>query len=634
MRWLGLVGLLAFASSARADMYPDASNAKLPEARVNLAVAPHVASNAALATAATTLYSSGLWRDDFSAGLGAPPLWYTPSGSACSLNAGNGDNGSQVKSAEGKCWLAAFPSSGIDPRQFGAVNNGTTPDDTPLAASVAYAASSSIPLACRGSYGVTGPLVWVGTGTNQLEIRGNCSFVGLASSAKSAVIEIGRSVNISGQVRVICNFNANYTSGLWVGYDGSQTQFDFFDNVATSGCLIGWRVGNAAFPGAIVSEITIKEGFTYGSPTAVRVEGANTYLNIVGSDLVSDLAVVNTAGGWFSATSSTSVVLGTGSKSFTVATGLTIPAGVPIEARVLTAGDGAAYLLGTVTSYNSGTGALVINAAAASAGTGTFTNWTIAPPTAGIQAIGAYVNQTGGHLEMPVYPGRLVNLQPLEFTPGSGQASYGRVYLANVASEFPNVYVDTLNPVGLTIAGPVTGAFAALNPYGSVSNNIAPFIFTDPTFSGSINIQNAGFWASSLRTQPNVFAGSSKTKVTVDANGFGVNFPINSGGLGGAGAVVPAVAALGNAPPNSGTCAITNPFGGNTAGGFVFSGPCNGTIILTFATAMSQGYICLAVDSTSAAATIRQTFSAPSSCTLTVTGGVNGDYVLFNAQGF
>ena len=42
----------------------------------------------------------------------APDLLFKPSNSACSLNAGAGDGGSQVQSADGKCWLAVFPSFG------------------------------------------------------------------------------------------------------------------------------------------------------------------------------------------------------------------------------------------------------------------------------------------------------------------------------------------------------------------------------------------------------------------------------------------------------------------------------------------------------------------------------------------
>jgi hypothetical protein len=133
-----LLALLLFACPAKADMYPDASNAKLPDARRNMGVPPHVATNAALTTSSTVTYPTGIWRDDFAAGNGASPLWYMPGASACALNAGAGDNGSQVKSQDGKCWLAMFPASGVSPAQFGAKGDGTTDDTAALNAALAY----------------------------------------------------------------------------------------------------------------------------------------------------------------------------------------------------------------------------------------------------------------------------------------------------------------------------------------------------------------------------------------------------------------------------------------------------------------------------------------------------------------
>lgn len=82
----------------------------------------------------------------------------------------------------------------------------------------------------------------------------------------------------------------------------------------------------------------------------------------------------------WSAASSTSNTMGTGSKTFTVATGLTIPAGGSAYAYHATSSAGANQLLtGTVTSYNSGTGALVLNITSCSPScTGTaYTSWGI-----------------------------------------------------------------------------------------------------------------------------------------------------------------------------------------------------------------------------------------------------------------
>ena len=109
-------------------------------------VSQHVLTNAALIASSTVTYPTGVWRDDFSAGLGAPPLWYRPSGSVCSLNTGAGDNGSQVRSADGKCWLAVFSSAGADAREWGAVGDGSTANDVPLQNAINAVALVNIPL--------------------------------------------------------------------------------------------------------------------------------------------------------------------------------------------------------------------------------------------------------------------------------------------------------------------------------------------------------------------------------------------------------------------------------------------------------------------------------------------------------
>lgn len=85
------------------------------------ALVPRVSTNAALTALAST-YAGSIVRDGYYAAGDSPAVLYTASGSACSLNAGAGDGGSQVQSSDGKCWIAAFGSE-IDARAFGVLTS-------------------------------------------------------------------------------------------------------------------------------------------------------------------------------------------------------------------------------------------------------------------------------------------------------------------------------------------------------------------------------------------------------------------------------------------------------------------------------------------------------------------------------
>lgn len=76
-------------------------------------------------------------------------------------------------------------------------------------------------------------------------------------------------------------------------------------------------------------------------------------------------------------TSTTSVAIGTGSKSFTTQTGKVWAVGTPLRVAN-TASPSTQFMDGVVTSYNSGTGALVVNVVGIT-GTGTLATWTISP---------------------------------------------------------------------------------------------------------------------------------------------------------------------------------------------------------------------------------------------------------------
>lgn len=73
-----------------------------------------------------------------------------------------------------------------------------------------------------------------------------------------------------------------------------------------------------------------------------------------------------------STTSTTSLAIGSGSKSLTVGTGKSFYPGMTLKIYNSTT----AYMVGTVTSYNSGTGALVVSVDLP-VGSGTFASWTV-----------------------------------------------------------------------------------------------------------------------------------------------------------------------------------------------------------------------------------------------------------------
>lgn len=83
-----------------------------------MADAQFALNNTAL-SALSTAQIGRAWRVGFATWGDSPEVLYTPSNSACSLNAGAGDGGSQVPSADGKCWIAQFTGQ-ADLRAWGA----------------------------------------------------------------------------------------------------------------------------------------------------------------------------------------------------------------------------------------------------------------------------------------------------------------------------------------------------------------------------------------------------------------------------------------------------------------------------------------------------------------------------------
>jgi hypothetical protein len=98
-----------------------------------------VPTNTALRSLPSTKYSSVTRLGFSSPGDGGRAI-YVPSGSACSLNGGDGDNGSQVRSADGLCLIADFSAGPPSVKVFGAAGDGVTDDRTALLACLGFSA--------------------------------------------------------------------------------------------------------------------------------------------------------------------------------------------------------------------------------------------------------------------------------------------------------------------------------------------------------------------------------------------------------------------------------------------------------------------------------------------------------------
>lgn len=137
-----------------------------PSSMDSMGIVSSVPTNAALKALPTTRQSAVV-RQSFTAAGDTPPMAYYASGTACSLNAGAGDNGSQVRSADGKCWIWVPPASGVTPMAFGCAGNGAA-DDTACVQAAVNASQGKTLLTGNRIYKLTSTV----TSAGQILIRG------------------------------------------------------------------------------------------------------------------------------------------------------------------------------------------------------------------------------------------------------------------------------------------------------------------------------------------------------------------------------------------------------------------------------------------------------------------------------
>jgi len=138
------------------------------------------------------------------------------------------------------------------------------------------------PVRCDGNYNVTHIVV----STRYLRLQGTCYLVGTATTATASVLEIqAGAMEIQGSLEVSANYNVNYdTAILWTG----STQYSHIANLSASAAKLCFTLGSPDKPSALMSEITIVGGHTYGCTQVAKVIGIEAVVHIIGAQWSSD----------------------------------------------------------------------------------------------------------------------------------------------------------------------------------------------------------------------------------------------------------------------------------------------------------------------------------------------------------
>jgi hypothetical protein len=175
----------------------------------------------------------------------------------------------------------------ISVQDFGAVGDGVTDDTTAIQNAFNYVSGKpnfDLEIA-NGTYLVSSVTL---SNANGIAIKGGGALQGKPTGTYDAVLIIKNTADfvIHGRFGVSAGYNTGYGCGIWVYQEGAgATALLMFDNVIVVGAKIGWKFGSETYPDAVVSEITVKGGYLFGCPTAVKCVGSQTVINFIGTIL-------------------------------------------------------------------------------------------------------------------------------------------------------------------------------------------------------------------------------------------------------------------------------------------------------------------------------------------------------------
>lgn len=179
------------------------------------------------------------------------------------------------------------------PYDFGAIGDGVANDQAAVQAAVDYciAHSDEAVLDLTGEWNVDEIIV---AGAHGLTVVGSCRFNAVATGAKNSMLSIKMpGVKWYASTTLNVGYRTNYACGLWVyatGTSGITTvQWSMLHNFTVDAALIGVRIGSAASPSALASELTLFGFSAYDCPVAAEVIGAQTYVTFTECQIIANV---------------------------------------------------------------------------------------------------------------------------------------------------------------------------------------------------------------------------------------------------------------------------------------------------------------------------------------------------------
>ncbi|QGH72499.1 MAG: putative tail protein [Myoviridae sp. ctThM1] len=178
---------------------------------------------------------------------------------------------------DGTKWTTDFYKSYVSPFDYGAVGNFVTPDDAAINAAITDAMTSRRKLVWDGDFTTSSQIVI--QNANGLSIEASGTLTGRATTGQNAVLVIKNSsdVSITGRLVVSGNYNTNYACGVAL-YTDNATQCSNMDlfGISFAGCKNTFIFGRATEPDALISEINVYGGYSYGCPSGLIAYGTQT----------------------------------------------------------------------------------------------------------------------------------------------------------------------------------------------------------------------------------------------------------------------------------------------------------------------------------------------------------------------